>query len=154
MKTESLVKKSLLFPKQNFDSFEEIIKHVGSQMESEGYVKDTYIEAVVSREKEFPTGLEMLTGGISIPHTDRNHVNKSIIGVVTLNEPIEVHSMINPIDRINVTTFFVLAIENPDGQIKLLKKLMSMFQDKEFKEKIENAINEEELFEVLEKAEI
>lgn len=154
MKTESLVKNSLLFPKQDFKNFEEIIKFVGERLEREGYVKDTYIEAVISREKEFPTGLEMLTGGISIPHTDRNHVNKSIISVVTLKQPIEVHSMINPSDKVKVTIFFVLAIENPDGQIKILQKLMNILQDKKFKEEIESATNEEELLSILEKAEI
>lgn len=148
------MKSSLLFPKQDFKNFEDIIKYVGERLEREGYVKDTYIKAVISREKEFPTGLEMPTGGISIPHTDRDHVNKSIISVVTLNQPIEVHSMINPSDKVKVTIFFVLAIENPDGQIKILQKLMSILQDKMFKEEIENATNEEELLSILEKAEI
>ena len=38
---------------------EDAIRQVGRHLLDKGFVKDTYIDAVAQREKEYPTGLQL-----------------------------------------------------------------------------------------------
>ncbi len=56
---------------------EDAIRQLGKVMFDKGYVKDTYVDAVITREKSFPTGLPTEEVKVAIPHTDTTHVNSS-----------------------------------------------------------------------------
>lgn len=55
---------------------EEAIRKVGQRFYDEGFVKDTYIDAVVAREKNYATGLQLADIAVAMPHTDPQHVNR------------------------------------------------------------------------------
>ncbi|MFM2489807.1 PTS sugar transporter subunit IIA [Enterococcus avium] len=58
-----MIKRELLFSKMKPQDYEEMITFLGKKMEELGYVKSTYVPAVLEREKGFPTGLQMgITG--------------------------------------------------------------------------------------------
>ena len=71
---------------------EQVLSAVADAMCEMGLVKDTYKQAILDREKEFPTGLN--TGGcnIAIPHADVTHVNEASICVGILEEPVMFHA--------------------------------------------------------------
>ena len=56
---------------------EELLRELSIILENKGYVKGTYQESIINRERIHPTGLmvEDLIN-IAIPHTDVDHVNK------------------------------------------------------------------------------
>ena len=58
------------------ETSEEAIRKVGQIFLDNGFVKDTYIDAVVAREKVYPTGLQLADMGVAMPHTDPPHVYK------------------------------------------------------------------------------
>ena len=61
---------------------EEAIRKVGQRFYDEGFVKDTYIDAVVAREKNYATGLQLADIAVAMPHTDPQHVNRpGVLGV-------------------------------------------------------------------------
>ena len=61
---------------------EECIRLAGEAFLQKGYVKEPYIQAVVERERVYPTGLPGKGIAIAIPHTNNTYVNKPAIGVV------------------------------------------------------------------------
>lgn len=144
-----MIDKKLIFNKVDKNDFASLINLLGGEMENLGYVKDTYVNAVIEREKGFPTGLQMGEYGIAIPHTDKEHVNESAIAIATLKEPITVHSMINPDDQVKVQLVILMAVEDPDGQVKMLSKLMGLFQDIDTLKALEDAASTEEMYEIV-----
>ena len=74
----------------------EVIENLGKLLLDKNDVKDTYIDAVIAREEELPTGLAIGDFYVAIPHTDSNHVNKSSIAIATLKSPVVFSEMVNP----------------------------------------------------------
>ena len=56
-----------------------------------GFVKASYKDAVIAREKVFATGLPTVNEnvGVAIPHTDIEHVHTAAISFTRLKEPVE-----------------------------------------------------------------
>lgn len=123
----------------------EIIRKLGALMVAKGYVKDSYIDAVLERERSLPTGLPIGDFCVAIPHTDSGHVNQSNIAITTLQKPCVFHSMVNPAEKLNIEVVFLLAVKDPTLQIQLLKNLMSVFQNKELLIKVRDAASKEEV---------
>ena len=127
----------------------DVISSLGKLMMDKNYVKDSYIDAVIEREEELPTGLNIGNFYVAIPHTDSNHVNKSSIAIATLKTPVEFREMINPDGKINVQLVFLLAVKDPKEQVTLLKSLMSVFKNKELLIKIKDAKDKSEVAQLL-----
>jgi PTS system galactitol-specific IIA component len=123
----------------------EIIEKLGALLLSKGHVKESYIQAVLEREKDLPTGLSIGDFCVAIPHTDSGHVNQSNIAIATLKHSSVFHSMVNPEEKLNVELVFLLAVKDPNLQIQLLKNLMSVFQDKELLIKLRNVTSKQEV---------
>lgn len=122
----------------------EVITKLGGLMQEKDYVKASYVDAVISREQNLPTGLAIGDFYVAIPHTDSNHVNQSNVALAALAEPVTFHSMINPQDALPVELVFLLAIKDPNQQVQLLKSLMSVFQNKELLMSIKAAKTKEQ----------
>lgn len=133
---------------------EEVISELGKRMLKSGYVKNTYIDAVLEREKTLPTGLDIGEMCVAIPHTDSKHVNESNVAVAVLNNPVEFNNMIDPSKKVEVRIVFLLAINNPDSQVTLLSKLMSVFQNVNLLKQIRDSSTTEEVAKLLEGIEI
>lgn len=58
------------------ESAEDCIRLAGEMFEKNGYVNAGYADAVVEREKEYPTGLPGKGINIAIPHTNNKLVNE------------------------------------------------------------------------------
>jgi len=144
MQEAKLIDPSLIMLNVGATEKEEVITLMAKKLISEGYVKDSYLNAILKREKEYPTGLPTNEVGVAIPHTDIEHVIKHGIAVATLKNPVKFNAMGNPDEEVNVKLIFMLAITDPNTQINLLKKLVDIFQKKEFLKKLVSIENEEE----------
>ncbi len=127
------------------NSAEEILKKMSSCLRDNGYVKDSHIQAVVDREKVFPTGLQFEKCGVALPHADCCHVNKPMIAVSTLEKPIVFKSMADGVEDIPVQLVVMLAMNKSENQLQLLSQLMETMQDISFMEKILQAKTPEEI---------
>jgi len=97
-------------------------------MVKEGYVKETFIQSTIEREKEFSTGLPLGQVNIALPHTDSIHVIKQGIALGTLEKPVDFRVMGDPEKIIPVRLVFLLAIKEDKDQVKVLKKLIDVLQ--------------------------
>jgi len=104
-------------------SSESVIRVLGELLLQNGYVADSYIDAVLEREKEFPTGLPTEPFGVAIPHTDCKHVHRTGIAVGVLSNPVEFGVMGSPEGTVQVRIVFLIAVAEPEGQVKTLQNL-------------------------------
>lgn len=112
------------------NSSADVISAVGARLEEHGYVKNSYIQAALDREKELPTGLPL--GGeinAAIPHTDIEHVLKPALGMATLRTPVIFKNMVSPQEDVPVRLVFLLALEQPKAQIEMLQEVASVIQN-------------------------
>jgi PTS system galactitol-specific IIA component len=110
-------------------SCEEVIQKLGALLYKNGFVRDTFTQAVLDREKVFPTGLQTHTFGFAIPHTDTEHVIKTSLAIATLHEPVLFRAMDNPEINIPVTIVMMLAVRDPKKVIPILRSAISIVED-------------------------
>lgn len=121
----------------NFTSSEEVISAIGRRLFENGYVKDSFIQAAIDREKQLPTGLP-LAGEINaaIPHTEIEHVNKPGLGMAILKNPVEFQNMVSPKDSVSVQLVFLLALDQPKAQIEMLQEVAGVMQNQDLVSKL------------------
>lgn len=109
----------------------ELLEKVADNLHQMGYVKNTYKEAVINREKIFATGLPTLVGGVAIPHTDIQHVNIPAISIARLLKPVNFVIMGDDTNTVPVNLIFMLAMKEEHAQLELLQRLMGILQSEE-----------------------
>jgi PTS system galactitol-specific IIA component len=104
-----------------------VIKNIGKKLLQAGLVSDDFIEAVISREGEYPTGLPTSIP-VALCHTDPEYVKCSFLTVATLEKPVQFHEMGNPGNIQEVKIVFFIGILNKDKHIDVLKNIMKFIQ--------------------------
>jgi len=104
-----------------------VITEMGKKLLQEGLVNDNFIEAVINREGEYPTGLPTSIP-VALCHTDPEYVKSSFLTVATLEKPVQFHEMGNPGKIQEVKIVFFLGILNKDKHISILKNIMKFIQ--------------------------
>lgn len=112
------------------ETYDDVMKNVGSQFIKEGYCKDSYVDALIEREREYPTGLDVDGYGVAIPHTNVTHVNKAGTGIAILDHPVTFHEMGgDDEDTVEVQIVFMLAVVEPNQHIDELQRILAIIQD-------------------------
>lgn len=132
---------------------EELIAAMGSMLQEKGFVKPSYVQALLDREHEFPTGIVAAGVNVAIPHSDASHVLKTTTAVCVLKEPVPFHVMGGAEDEIiDVSIIFMLAINNPQDHLAFLQQLLGLFASEEIMQKIQGATDPVLLAEVINQA--
>lgn len=121
-----------------------VLKKLCKKLKKFDYVREGFEKALLEREEKFPTGLPS-TVPIAIPHTDSCYVKKSVIAVATLKKPVFFREMGNPNHLIPVGIIFLLALENPKNQVKVIQQLVLKVQDAKLLKDIKNSKSPQEL---------
>ena len=69
-----MIEKELIFLDFFANDYNDFFDKISDILYEKGYVKETFKNAIKKREEEFPTGLQVESLGIAIPHTDSLHV--------------------------------------------------------------------------------
>ena len=105
------INKNLVFRNLDFKSNSEAESFIADKLFEQGYVKQGYKDALLEREKQFPTGLPSSAPAIAIPHANADLVNKTTLAVVTLNKPVTFKNMGAVNDDINVQNGIAVVYE-------------------------------------------
>jgi len=143
-----IVYKELVCSKLKAKDKEDCLRKIGKILYDNGFVKDTYIDALLKREEIYPTGLNLKGISIAMPHTDRIHVNKAAIAIVILENTVEFKHMGCTGEDVNAEIIFMMAITDPNDQLENLKKVMLAFNDPSIVNEFKNAKTDEELYEI------
>ncbi len=147
-----LLQPSCVLLQQNYDNPEDIIRAISAELFKAGFVKESFAQAAIDREKKLPTGLP-LAGGINaaIPHTEIEHVVKPALGLVTLNKEVNFQNMVDPTQTVPVRLVFILALEQPKAQIEMLQEIASVLQNPDLVERMLKAEKFDEVISELRK---
>lgn len=129
------------------------LTQIGSLFIAEGYAKESYVDALISREKEFPTGLDIDGIGVAIPHTDVSHVLKPGIAIATLQNPVTFTQMGTDDETTEVQLVFMLSVTDPNAHLDQLQRILSVIQDTDVLEKLLHTTGTEEIINVIKEKE-
>jgi len=122
----------------------ETLKRVSEYLYNKGLVKETYVESLLKREKEFPTGLQSEKGvGVAIPHADIEHVLEEAFVAIFPTKTLHFHKMDEPEKEIPVDLVLLLVVKSTQGYMKFLSDLASTINDEKFAELVESRKTEE-----------
>ncbi|MDW8318197.1 MAG: HPr family phosphocarrier protein [Anaerolineae bacterium] len=105
----------------------EAIRSLAALLYQEGYVKNSYAEAVLQREAIYPTGLATEIP-VALPHTDVQHCLRPALAVARLSAPVAFGMMGDPTQQVHTQLLFMLSITDPKAQVQWLKRLIESFQ--------------------------
>ena len=145
---------SLMVLGMEANSCKEVFEQLGGILTHEGYTKDSYVEALIAREQEYPTGLDIDGFGVAIPHTDVSHVKKAATGVAVLKKPVTFIQMGTDDEEVDVKLVFMLSVENPNAHIDELQKLLAIIQDTAVLEQLSKAEDAKKIIEIMKEKEI
>lgn len=136
---QAWVREDLVIVPMRAESATDAIAQVGARLQAGGFVKDSWIQAAIEREKTFATGLPTAEVGVAIPHADVEHVLQQAIAVGVLEKPVEFGEMGNPGSTVPVRIVCALAVARSELLVKLLQQLVEMFQSPEILKQIAEA---------------
>ena len=139
--------KLILAPLSALDAADAITQ-LGKLLYKLGYVRDTFIDAVLEREKTYPTGLPTQEIYVAIPHTDPLHVIRPAIAIGMLDKPVAFCEMGNPASTLDVQIICLLAMAETQSLVILLRSLVGIFQDTHFLREILAARNPAQIAEM------
>ncbi len=105
----------------------DVLTLLAEQAHARGYVRADYAEALLARERRYPTGLPAVTPA-AIPHADAVSVIKPGIGIALLDKGIEFSEMGSPGKTVTVELVLLLLVTDPTQQSALLSKVIAMLQ--------------------------
>lgn len=109
----------------------EVLTQMASALQDEGYVKDSFPEAILKREEVYPTGLPVGEISVAIPHTDPEHVNDAAICLGILDKPVTFNVMGMEGETTDVSILFMLSIKHKEDQMDMLQKLIAVCQNQD-----------------------
>ncbi|KMZ55160.1 PTS sugar transporter subunit IIA [Dorea sp. D27] len=144
-----MIHKEFIFTDLEGSTKEQVITQLADRLLAAGYVKDSYRNAVLEREKEYPTGLSLGEYCIAIPHTFAAHVNQPAIAVAKLASPVSFAEMGSADNALDVSLVMMMAISNPEEQVGLLKKILRLFSDVDVLKTLMASSTPTEMYELL-----
>lgn len=140
----SLLDKKSIFPAKEAESkeqvLEDMIESLGNRVEAEQL--ENIRKAVFEREAIMSTGVGK---GLAIPHGKVKNLDKNLAAFAILKEPIDYKA----IDDVPVKMIFLMVA--PEAQnsvhIKLLSRISRMLNNKEFRDRLEQASDKDQIIE-------
>ncbi|MCK4449063.1 MAG: PTS sugar transporter subunit IIA [Anaerolineae bacterium] len=122
------VREDLVLVPMRAESAADVIARLGTRLQAGGFVKDSWTQATIEREKTFATGLPTPEVGVAIPHADVEHVLQQAVAVGVLEQPVEFGEMGSPDSTVPVRIVCALAVAHSELLVTLLQRLVEMFQ--------------------------
>lgn len=141
----SLLHEDLVFLDYQADDAASLLTDLAGVLEKKGYVKPSYVQAVLKREAEFPTGLNTPGVPLAMPHAAAEHVYKPAILAARLQSPICFKEMGNSGNDVQAQLIFMLAVTDPKAHLETLSKLMAIFSKKEKLLEVYHSVDEQDM---------
>ncbi|MDR1038342.1 MAG: PTS sugar transporter subunit IIA [Deltaproteobacteria bacterium] len=106
-----------------------LLTELGSTLVESGLCRESYPQALVAREAESPTGLDMGGFGIAIPHTDVTHVISPGIAIGVPVAPVRFTAMGTDDEFVDARIVCALAIDDPAAHLDFVEALLSVLRD-------------------------
>lgn len=118
-----------------FTDYHEALTHIGERMVQAGVVGATYPQALVKREAEFPTGIQLERHAVAIPHCEATHARCPAIYLIRPDTTVEFFQADDD-GTVPASLIIALIVTHPSEQLKLLRQLFSQLQEPAFLESL------------------
>lgn len=146
---QGMLKPSMVLADLAGDSREEVLRTMAEHLVREGRCRWTFVEAILARERLYPSGLPLEGPKIAIPHTDTIHVQRSALLFVRLRNPVEFASMGDPSVTFPVQLVSMFALQNDDLVGNVLHTLITLYQRRQLLEDLLRAEDAREMYYLL-----
>ena len=125
---------TLLKPELVFLDFEaedrlDFFKKLGQKLAEAGSVKESWLDAILEREKNYPTGLACPAISVALPHVDPEHLVKPNIAIVNPTHHILFDVMAGSGD-VNAQLIINLGVmAHAEEQVGVLQAFLGIFID-------------------------
>ncbi len=126
---------------------EEVIQTLCGLALEKGYIEELFIEKIIERERDFPTGI-CTEIPLAIPHVHDGCL-QSFFSMATLKEPVAFDPMDGSSEKLNVQIVFLFGITDPSQQTKVLVKFCEMFQNSGLLRKLIHTEDKEQMMALL-----
>ena len=127
----------------------EVLNNCIDLMIKEGLVEEEYRKQVIDREKDCPTALQFEDIAVSLAHGDPVGVNNSAMVIARCDNHPGFGLMDNPEKFVPVDAVILLAVNDPNGHIQVLARLIEALSKQEVCELIKNSEDKKEICELL-----
>lgn len=111
----------------SFADRHEALTHIGNEMLAQGVVHESWPQALIDREAEYPTGILLEQHAIAIPHCEAIHAKSSAIYLLRPAQKVNFQQADDD-NEVAVSLIIALIVENPQQQLKLLRCLFGKLQ--------------------------
>ncbi len=127
----------------------QVFEQMADILYENGFVKNTYLESLKTREAQFPTALPIEPYPVAIPHTGTEQIIRPFIAPIRLKKSVEWQEMANNDVIHEVRFIFMLGFLKSDEHVELLQILVENFQNQELMMRLNNAETADEFYEVV-----
>lgn len=117
------------------------LEHIGVAMLNAGVVHASYPQALLAREKIYPTGIALEQHAVAIPHCEAEHARAPAIYLIRPDQAVP-FALADDDGMINVSLIIALVVTDPAAQLVLLRTLFGHLQHPEFIETLLTAPEE------------
>lgn len=108
-----------------------IFQEVAAQLRQLKAVKPGFAQALLAREHDYPTGIDLSVlnsdyPNVAVPHTEAEFVNTRMIVPIKLMHPVMFGNMIDPSVQLPVSYLFMLLNDELDSQTNILAQVMDL----------------------------
>lgn len=135
------------------DTKEEVLHKLFQTLYDNGKVKESFYEAILEREKNYPTGLEVEACNVAIPHVTPEHVKSSAVGIAILKHPVEFDRMDGD-GTVSVRLIFNIALGEGGKQIDMLQEIIAVLSNDEELNRILTAKTPEDIITIIKEGEM
>lgn len=94
-------------------------------------VKDSFLDEIIKREEDYPTGISGPYVNFAIPHTDPDNLENPFVAVIKPEFPVQFDAMGMEEGKVLAEIIVMLGVNKNGQQIDLLQKLMEFFLNEE-----------------------
>ena len=145
------LERELIWLNQPSEHRNTLFNRVSDVLLAQGVVHESYREALLLREQNHPTAMQLENMGVAIPHVDVEHIRQEKLVVVTSPQGITFHQAEDPDLTMKVNVIFFLLLKGKDDHLEFLMKLIALFQKTEQMNKILHASSSEDVLQLLAK---
>ena len=109
------------------DTRDEVLRNIASVYMEKGIAKPTFYDALLERERDYPTGLPIGNINVAIPHTYPEHINEIAVGIAIPKNPVVFMEMGGDDREVVCSVVVCLALKKMDDNVRMLPSLMDFF---------------------------
>lgn len=110
-------------------SRDELLTRMAGSLYADGLVKESFCQGVLDREAVYPTGIDMETHSIAIPHTEFEHVFTTGFAIAVNQAGVEFHRTDDPEQVVKPAVVVLMAIDPSCEKVAIIQSLFTLLGD-------------------------